>query len=286
MPELPDLEYIAEYLQGTVAHRTIISAEIHKPVILRLAVAGSLQDAVAGKRIEGVKIHGPFLTMRMTDKFDLVVNLMVAGKIQHQRPGERPQGHRCLSLSLDDKTILNVCDPELMAKVYLVPSGEYGVIPKYQSQGTAITGKEFTLDRFLELASLHSRKQVRVFINDHTIMSSIGNAYADEILFEAGIHPKTFVARLSGEDRSRLYEAIHSVMEWGKTEVKKARKPIHEKVRDHMRVRNRRGEPCPRCGTKIRREGVRGHDVFFCPQCQPASRRLFVDWSKVGRPKE
>ena len=286
MPELPDLQYIAEYLNGTVTHRIIISAEIHKPVVLRLAIEGSFQVAVAGKNIESVKIHGPFLTLHIADAFDLVVNLMVAGKIQHQRPGERPQGYRCLSLSLDDESILNVCDPELMAKVYLVPCGEYGIIPKYQTQGIAITESEFTPDRFQQLAQVHSRKQVRVFINDHTIISSIGNAYADEILFEAGIHPKTFVARLSTEDRSRLYEAIRSVMEWGKAEVKKAGKPIHEKVRDHMRVRNRRGESCPRCGTKIRREGVRGHDVFFCPHCQPTSRKLFVDWSKVGGQKE
>jgi len=254
--------------------------------VLRLALEGSLQDAVAGKEIESVKIHGPFLTLSIAEDFDIVVNLMVAGRVQHQCQGERPLGYRCLSLLLDGGSSLNICDPELMAKVYLVPRGEYGVIPKYQTQGISITESAFTQERFLQLMQLHSRKQVRVFINDHTILSSIGNAYADEILFEAGIHPKTFVARLSAEDRSRLYEAIQSVMEWGKNEVKKAGKPIHEKVRDHMRVRNRRGEPCPRCGTTIRREGVRGNDVFFCPHCQPASRKLFVDWSKAGERKE
>jgi hypothetical protein len=59
--------------------------------------------------------------------------------------------------------------------------------------------------------------------------------------------------------------------------AREAAEPIHVKVRGQLRVRNRRGEPCPRCGSTIRREGVRGHDVFFCPRCQPATRRHFFD---------
>jgi len=99
------------------------------------------------------------------------------------------------------------------------------------------------------------------------------------------IHPKTFVTRLGAEDIERLHEAIRGVMKWGAVCVNAAQQPIHVKVRDHMKVRNRRGEPCPRCGTTIRREGVRGHDVFFCPACQPASRKVFIDWTKsqVGK---
>jgi formamidopyrimidine-DNA glycosylase len=119
-------------------------------------------------------------------------------------------------------------------------------------------------------------------INDHTVLSAIGNAYADEILFEARIHPKTFSARLSKEETDRLFVAIGSVMTWGTKKVEEAARPIHVKVREHLKVRNRRGEPCPRCGTTIRREGVRGHDTFFCPSCQPASRKLFIDWRTAG----
>ena len=70
-------------------------------------------------------------------------------------------------------------------------------------------------------------------------------------------------------------------MRWGITEVEKAAQPIQVKVRDHMKVRNRKGEPCARCGTTIRREGVRGYDVFFCPVCQPATRKVFIDWKRA-----
>jgi formamidopyrimidine-DNA glycosylase len=168
-----------------------------------------------------------------------------------------------------------------MMKIYLVHPGEYSVIPGYTTLGVDIRSPGFTEQRFRELAAVHTRKQVRVFINTHTILDTIGNAYADEILFEARLHPKTFVGSLSDEDLGRLYHAITTVIEWGIARVAAAGEPIHVKVRDHMKVRNRIGLPCPRCNTKIRREGVRGHDVFFCPQCQPARRGAFIDWRKI-----
>jgi formamidopyrimidine-DNA glycosylase len=112
-------------------------------------------------------------------------------------------------------------------------------------------------------------------------LDSIGNAYADEILFAARIHPKTFVGTLTEAEWEELYRAIRDVMTEGQRKVAEAGQPIHVKVRDHMRIRNRKGLPCPRCGSIIRREGVRGYDVFFCPTCQPVRRRVFIDWTKL-----
>ncbi len=282
MPELPDLLYIRNHLDAHLTGRTIAAAEVRKPVVLRNAVEGDPRALLKGRKITGVVHHGPFLTLTLEPPLEMIINLMLAGRIQHQRPDERAEGHLCLSLLLDDGTRLNIADEQTMAKVYIVPPGDHGRVPKYESQGIDILSGDFTLERFRELASQNGRRQVRVFINDHTVLSAIGNAYADEILFEARIHPKTFVSKLDRAQVSALYEAIRSVMQWGIAAVERAGKPIQVKVRDHMRVRNRHGEPCPRCGATIRREGVRGYDVFFCPHCQPPSRRLFIDWN-TGR---
>jgi len=244
MPELPDLLYIQSYLRSTIIGRTIHALEIRQPVVLR-------------------------------------VNLILAGRLQHQQPSQTPEAYLCLSLLFDDATRLNLCDEQKMAKAYLIRHDEIGSVPKYPTQGISILSPEFTLDSFRELIAPHRRKQVRVFLNDQTILSAIGNAYADEILFEARIHPKTFVSRLSVVEIDRLHAAIVTVMQWGIQQVERAAEPIHVKVRSHMRVRNRHGSPCPNCGTTIRREGVRGYDVFFCPSCQPASRKLFLDWGKI-----
>ena len=281
MPELPDLLHIRKYLSNMIEGKTITGVTVKQTVVLRVAVDQRFDQAMSNRIIEAVAIHGPFLRFDLSDSIDIVTNLMLSGRLQHQRGPEKVDGHLCCSWHLDDGSRLNLCDENKMAKVYVVQHGSYEAIPKYREQGIDIRSLQFTLQAFKELARKHSRKQVRVFINDHTILSSVGNAYADEILFDARIHPKTFVSRLKEEEISRLYASIVSVIEWGTQKVEEAAKPIQVKVRDHMKVRNRKGEPCPRCGTTIRREGVRGHDVFFCPRCQPASRHLFIDWNKT-----
>jgi formamidopyrimidine-DNA glycosylase len=281
MPELPDLLYIKKHLTRDLAGRTIRAVTVKQPVVLRNGLDRPAGEVLAGASFETVGIHGPFITFQVSGGFALILNLMLAGHLQYQRSGEKPAGYLCIGFTLDDGSALNLCDDQKMAKLYLVRRGEEAGVPRYAAQGIDILGSGFTREAFRGVARLHRRKQVRVFVNDHSALSAIGNAYADEILFEARIHPKTFVSRLFGDDLDRLHDAIVSVMAWGAEQVERAAQPIHVKVRDHMKVRNRKGEACPRCGATIRREGVRGHDVFFCPSCQPASRALFIDWRKA-----
>lgn len=108
-------------------------------------------------------------------------------------------------------------------------------------------------------------------------IDSFGNAYADEALFEARIYPKTRVRSLAPADLDRLHDAIVTTLSRAREEIARRRPPLEKKLRDFLSVRNRHGEPCPRCGTKIRRAGVHGHDAFFCPSCQPATEK--------GRPR-
>jgi formamidopyrimidine-DNA glycosylase len=167
--------------------------------------------------------------------------------------------------------------------VYLTAQGAYGSIPGFREQGIDILGPEFTFEAFERLIR-GRRHQARVFLMDQAALSAIGNAYADEILFAAGIHPKTSCASLQPEERRTLYESIRKVMAWGIAEVEKANQPIEVKVRDHVKVRNRNGQRCPVCGTTIRRVGVLGYDSFYCPRCQPATRRQFIPWHEERTP--
>jgi formamidopyrimidine-DNA glycosylase len=283
MPELPDLFYIERYLRKHVTGRVIESVSVRQPVVIRSAMEEPFQQSLPGRRISGVTVHGPFLRMELSGEAALIIHLMLAGRIQHQRKGERSIGHLGFSLRLEDETVLHLADEKKMAKAYLIPAGGEQGIPRYTGLGIGILSPSFTWERFRDLAPGHRRKQVRVFINDQTILSAIGNAYADEILFDAGIHPKTFLGALSDGELERLYHSILDVMHRGIRYVQQSGQPIHVKVRDHMQVRNRKGKPCPRCSATIRREGVRGYDVFFCPRCQPATRKLFIDWRAALR---
>jgi len=127
----------------------------------------------------------------------------------------------------------------------------------------------------------HRRDQVRAFLLDKKALDSLGNAYADEVLFAAGIHPKTWCRSLSHDDAVRLHDAIVEVMSHAVAEVARRDQPIEVKVRDFLKVRMK--DQCPRCGSKLRRAGVRGMDAYFCPHCQPPTRSGLVDWTKTGK---
>jgi formamidopyrimidine-DNA glycosylase len=282
MPELPDLLYIQKRLAAGITGRSITSLEVRQPVLVRNMLDAPLESVLPGLTVREVQHHGPFLRFGLSREIDIVTNLMLAGRFQHLKRGEKPAGHLCVAWTFDDGSALRLCDEQKMAKLYVCRSADTNSVPRYGTQGVDILSPAFTPEKFKELIAANTRRQVRVVINDHAVLSAIGNAYADEILFEAHIHPKTFTGRLSSDELGRLYDAIGTVMSWGEKMVGEAAQPIHVKVREHMKVRNRKGEPCPGCGTTIRREGVRGHDTFFCPSCQPASRRLFIDWRHPG----
>lgn len=282
MPELPDLLHINTHLRDNVRGRAVAGAAVRQPVVVRNPFPEPFEDLVRGATIAGTAVRGPFLVLSTNTGRMLVLNLMLAGHLHHLPVGSRAPGWLCLTLALDDGTSLHLADETAMAKVYLARPGATAHIPRFDAQGIDVLSERFTPEEFARIAARHRRRQVRVLLTDQTALSAIGNAYADEILFEARIHPKTLVGRLGAPDLEALYRSIRSELARGIQAVAAAARPIHVKVRDHMRVRNRRGAPCVRCGTTIRREGVRGYDVFFCPSCQPATRRTFIDWRRAG----
>lgn len=278
MPELPDLVYIEKKLNAALPGRKIVDVHITEPVVLRNLISTSFQEALIGARFENIRRRGPFLVFSFDRENELIVHPMLAGRFQltdSQKSGRAP----CFCLKLDDGANFFYLDDKKMGKVYLTTAGAYDAIPRFLDQGVDITSSEFTLDKLQTLIKQH-RTQVRVFLMNQTALSAIGNAYADEILFDARIHPKTFCQQLTPEQIRQLYTSIKEVINWGIAEVEKAQQPIEVKVRGHVKVRNRKDQPCPRCGTTIRRVGVLGFDSFFCPNCQPASRQQFIDWTR------
>ena len=193
----------------------------------------------------------------------------------------RQQGSRLdvLQILLENEQVLHYLDEKQKGQAYLVATGDYGVIPRFADQGIRPLDEAFTSKALAEKIK-GVRKQVRVFIMDQAVISSIGNAYADEILFAAGLHPKMTCNQLGDEQINKLHSSIVDVLRAGIAQVEDAAQPVEVKVRSHMKVRNRRGEPCPTCGTTIRAVGVLGHDAFVCPSCQPATRKQFIDWNK------
>lgn len=277
MPELPDLLYIQSRLQEGLVGRRVTGERLREPVVMRFAVRGNL-SLLLGRRLDEIRRHAHFLVFRFED-LDLAVNPMLAGRFKLAAPDAKEEADLVFSLTFEEIQ-LRYIDPKNMGKAYLVAAGDWKGIPGMEGGGLDVLGPEFTRERFVS-ALKRRRDQVRLFLMDKKALDSIGNAYADEILFEAGIHPKTFCRTLDHDQAVRLHDAVVKVMREAVDEVARRGEPIEVKVRDFLKVRLR--EVCPKCGGKLRTAGVRGMDAYFCPKCQPASRSGFVDWTKTGR---
>jgi len=282
MPELPDLVYLEHRLLPLLRGRRISQAQVREPVVVRMLLTGDFSTMLAGRTIHELRCHGPFLIFALDEQLELVVHPMLAGRFKIMATDAAPGATACVSLELVTGTTLHYLDDKKMGKVYLTAVGAYQQIPRFLSQGFDLLSIQFTAD-YLQAQIRKSRKQVRVLIMDQTVVSAIGNAYADEILFCAGIHPKTFCYQLDEAAIAKLHRCIIDVMRWGIAEVENASPALEDKYREHLRVRNRKDQPCPRCGTKIRRAGVLGFDTFFCPSCQPLAREQFIDWRKLPK---
>lgn len=271
MPELPDLVYVARGLHDFISGRIIEQVEVREPIVVRNLTGEPFGACVTGRGILNVRRHGPFLVFELTGHRMIVAHPMLAGAFSIE-----PKSAGLITFIFKEGK-LSYLDAKKMGKIYVVDPGQEAQIPRFTTQGVDITSSEFTEDVFLGLIRA-SRRQVRAFLMEQEQISAIGNAYADEILFEARIHPKTFCHQLGLEEQKVLYDSIRKVIDRGIKEVQGANAGLHVKYRDHMLVRNKKNEPCPRCGAKIRRESVLGYDTFFCPACQPAKRKLFIDW--------
>jgi formamidopyrimidine-DNA glycosylase len=277
MPELPDLLYILARLRERLLGREVTAERVREPVILRCTVRGNL-SLLLGRTLADAFRKSHLLVFRF-EGLDLAVNPMLAGRFRLAAPGEPDERSMGLALGFGD-TELRYLDDKKMGKAYLIATDDWKAVPGLQTGGLDILSPAFTRERFVSLVK-HRRDQVRVFLLDKKALDSLGNAYADEVLFEAGIHPKTFCRSLSHGDAVRLHGAIVKVVTDAVAEVEGRGEPIETKVRDFLKVR--RKEICPRCGAKIRTAGVRGMDAWFCPRCQPASRAGLVDWTRTGK---
>jgi formamidopyrimidine-DNA glycosylase len=277
MPELPDLEHIIAILKPEIEKQTIRDFTVSNPIAFTHLLPVAAEKNHPNNPSQQIHRHGPFVVLAFSGDLLMVVHPMLAGRFFLTKAKAAQSATNCFSIEFFNGSFLTYQDQKQMGKVYVLASKDSDKIPRFATQGPDVLSPEFSRDYFLEKIS-RDRKQVRVFLMSQETISAIGNAYADEILFHAGIHPKTFCYQLPDADKNRLYDSILEVITWGIKEVESANRPVQEKVRAHVRVRNRQGRPCPKCGAKIRRAGVRGYDAFFCPQCQPAVREQFISW--------
>ena len=267
MPEAPELEVIREFLDREVVGLRVASFEALRPSVIR-PMAGDVTD-LAGRRIESVGRTGKFLDFRFTSDLALVVNPMLTGSFQHCAPSARVYKKTCFVMSLDDGQQLRYVDGRQMGRVYYVRRDQMGEVPQLDSLGPDVLADDDTFEGFVERLKPF-RGEIKGVLTRGRVISGIGNAYADEVLFEARIYPFKKRTALSREELHRLYEAARRVTREAVEQVRaRMGGDIQLKPRDFLKVHNKGGQPCPRCGANITQLTANQRITSYCRPCQP-----------------
>jgi formamidopyrimidine-DNA glycosylase len=264
MPEWPELRVMQERIAAALVGKKVVAVRVGDPVVLR--ALKPVDELLVGRTLRSVAHHGKFLVFAF-DGIDMTVNPMLAGIFSLQPVGAKATKDTRMRLEFEGGTELRYRDDVRMGKVYV------GIdAPGLSDIGPDAGTLDWTEAVFSARAKA-KRSEVRNLLQDQTFVSGIGNAYADEILWDAKLHPKRRVGSLTRDEMHRLYGSLHSVVAKGLAEVETAMPPeLGEKPRAHMQVRGRAGKPCPRCGTVLMRRRKGSDDVDLCPKCQPAPK--------------
>jgi formamidopyrimidine-DNA glycosylase len=247
MPEIPELEAIRSFFNEHVKGRTIYSVETRIPPVFRTP-ASELRGTLPGDTFGDTLRHGKFLLFPLASDRVLAINPMLTGRFQYLDAKARVAAKTCLVLALDNDRHFRYADDRLMGKVYLVPADQLSLIPNWNTNGPDLLDKTLTEDRWVEAIKKY-RGQIKSVITNAEFVQGIGNAYSDEILWEARINPYTPRTKLTDDELRELYRAAHHVMEWATPLVLgamvKGDTLDYEERRDFMRVHRLGGKPCP-----------------------------------------
>jgi len=268
VPEWPDLHVLRSRIAKAVGGKRVTAVRVHDPLVLR--ATKPFDVALKGRVLTDVMHRGRFLTLGFDDGTRVVVNPMLSGLFDLLPPATKIRASTAFALTFENGVDLRYRDDTRMGKVYLLaPGASDEQVPQLSSQGVEAGALSWTADEFAKRARA-TRRELRNLLMDDEFIAGIGNAYADEILWAAKLHPKRRVATLDAGEMDRLRGALHATLERA-AEIVEAQLPpeLGTKVRTHMNVRGRAGEPCPRCGTKIVRTRHGLDEMFVCPKCQP-----------------
>jgi formamidopyrimidine-DNA glycosylase len=270
MPELPEVQTVADDLQVHLVGRTITGVTVYwHRTIARLAVE-EFVGQVCGRQVRQVSRRGKYLVIGL-DRGHLLIHLKMSGRLHIVPAHESPGSHDRVVFGLDDGRQLRFTDTRKFGRIYLVDDPQ---------EVTAELGPEplddgFTLGDFRRLLARRKGRLKPLLLNQR-FRAGLGNIYADETLFAARLHPQRRADSLTPAEQARLYEAIRVVLnsavegrgttlsDGGYTDAS-GQAGTYQFA---LAVYDRTGKPCPRCKTPVERIVLSGRSAHFCPICQ------------------
>ncbi len=268
MPELPEVQALAERLDAAVAGAALESVQaLQFSALKTFAVA---PESLVGVRLEGVGRRGKFVLFGFEGGLRLALHLSQGGRVDVEDPPKstRPKvGVVRLRFVERPSVLVKEFGTERKAGWWVLAPGDDGPLVEL--------GPEALSDEFAEwLLAASDARRVHTLLRHQRTVTGIGRGYADDILHRARLSPYASLATMPAEDRRRLVDAVRAVMTEG-LEVERRRKGgLPTKVGDHWIVHGRAGTPCPVCGDDLRRVSYESHEVAYCPTCQTGGKIL------------
>jgi len=266
MPELPEVETIKRQLKRDILNKKIKEIIVIKNKLIKGTSPQTFKSKVEGKSIRDVSRRGKVLIIKLEEDLFLIFHLKISGWLVLS---EKIEKFSAVAFRFEDNKLLNFCDTRLFGEIRLID--DWRKFPFLKEMGPEPL--DLNRKQFVELFEKKKGK-IKPLLMEQKFLAGIGNIYAQESLFCAGIHPERKVERIKKEELEKIYLCLISIL---KEAIKKkgTSADTYRQINGEdgsylpfLKVYQRDRKPCLKCKTPIKREVVGGRGTCFCPHCQ------------------
>ncbi|PIZ98997.1 MAG: hypothetical protein COX78_02415 [Candidatus Levybacteria bacterium CG_4_10_14_0_2_um_filter_35_8] len=287
MPELPEIETIKIGLRKYLIGKKIVDVEVNIPKMF----VGKKED-ILGAKIVNLKRIGKGLIMELDNNFVLAVHLKMTGQLVYRDENTKsqvlskkvggetlPSKYSHIIFSLDRGGVLFYNDLRQFGWIKVIKKDELMDVPFFKEMGPEpkvgddIAGKELTIDYFKEVVQ-KGNLPIKIILMDQKRIGGIGNIYANDALFKAGIDPRRKGKTLTKKEIKKLYDAVFYIikksLQYGGSSDENFVNALGQEgnYQKHALVYGKKGQKCPKCGSVIEKIFLGGRGTFFCSSCQ------------------
>ena len=257
MPELPEVAYQKKYVDATALHKEVVKIDFGAKKLFQ-SPQKEFEDALLKEKISETRQVGKYLFLKMTSEKQLVLHFGMSGRMEYYQHDEVPK-HSQLTLIFKDGSRLSFVCPRKFGKIYLAE----GVEDFREEKSLGKDALEVKEEEFMEL--LQDKKgSIKSALTDQHVIAGIGNLYADEILFQCKIHPKSSTAKLSEKEKKSLFKEMGNILK----RVIKSKTEDSKLPESYLTRHRKEGADCPDCKGKVEMIKISGRSTYFCPECQ------------------
>ena len=275
MPELPEVEHVVRALRRAIVGRQIVASQIKLPKLITPLKPAQFNRKIKGVRIEAINRRGKFILIELNSDRVLAVHLRMTGKFLYLNAEDDLPKHSHAIFYLDNERRLIFRDQRQFGVMKLVARARLAKTKGIRELAPEPLSDDFS-PAYLRDIIARSRRSLKTLLLDQTKVLGLGNIYAAEALFRAGINPFKVGAQLSSPRVKRLHQAIREVLSDAITDSSTSRINLEhpsgfsygEAFERFWQVYEREGEPCFKCGARIRRIAHGGRSTYWCPRCQ------------------